>query len=150
MAQPSAAAAEIDERKRDGDDDEREPPAQQPPVGIRFGDEANGKKKRGAEKDEHDWSRGCCARRGRRPISPAFPEQVKRKERNDETIIVLRIKPPLGFQLVDELGPNKPEDNERDQPVCFFGDWGRNSGGLRNGLVHLRHSVAEPEQLASL
>ena len=149
MAQPSAAAAEIDERKRDGDDDERESPAQQSPVRIGLCDEANGEKKRSAENDERDWNRGCSRHRGRRPIPPTFPKHVKGKERNDQTIIVLRIKPPLGFELVDELGPNKAEDNEHDEPARFPGAPRRNSDGLRNGLVHLRHSVAEPEQLAS-
>src|SRR5882762_510496 len=147
MPQPNPAAAEIDERKRDGDNGEREPPAQQSPVGIRFGDEANGEKKRGTESDERDWNRGRCPRRGRGPIPPAFPEQVKGKERNDQTIIVLRIKPPLGFELVNELEPNKAEDNQRDQPTCLFGARSRKSGCLRHGLVHLRHSVTEPEQL---
>src|SRR5437868_4462995 len=109
MAQPNPSAVEIDERKRDGDDDNREHPTQQSPVRIRFGEEANGEKKRGGDKDERDWNRGCCARHGRWPSPPAFPEQVKRKERNNEAIIVLRIKPPLGFELIDELEPNKAE-----------------------------------------
>src|SRR6202040_569615 len=114
MAQPSAAAAEIDERKRNNDDDDRKRPAQQSPVGIGFGNESNREKKRGREKYKRNGNRGCCGHRGRGPIPPAFPKQVEGKDRNDQAIIVLRIKPPLGFELMDELEPNKAENNERE------------------------------------
>lgn len=149
MAQPNPAAIEIDERKRDRDGDECEHPTQQSPVRIRFGEEANGKKKRGAQKDERNWNRRGSARHGKGSIPPTFPKQVKGKERNDEAIIVLGIKPPFGFELVDQLEPSKAEDDEHEQPTCFFGARDRNSGWLRNGLLHFGHSVTEHEQLAS-
>src|SRR5438132_11499500 len=112
------AAAEINERKRNGNDDKREHPAQQSPVGICFGEEANRKKKCGAKKYKRDWNRGCSCRRRSGSVPPAFPEQVKREQWNDQTVIVLRIEPPLGFQLIDELEPKQAEENNRDQPAC--------------------------------
>src|SRR5437879_1948251 len=46
-----------------------------------------------------------CWWRGGGLITPAFPEQIKREQWNNQAVIVLRIKPPLGFQLIDELEP---------------------------------------------
>src|ERR1700736_2029295 len=121
MSKPSDTTIQINERERNTNDDEREDPVQQSPVGVCFGEEPNRQKKRSADDNEKDRQCVRCRSERSRFDRPPFPKQIDDQKWNDQPIIVLGIKPPFAFQLIDELEPKKSESEDGEEPSGFVG-----------------------------